>query len=347
MSSIIGHLLPSPRDLELLYPLSAENHLFIQASRQTASQILKGLDGRLAILVGPCSIHDPNQALEYGSRLKALQKRLQGQFFLIMRVFLEKPRTRLGWKGMLYDPYLDGSSDLQEGLIQGRKLLRELNDLGVPCATEFLEPLTALYLSDLITWGLIGARTAASPTHRQLASGLPFPVGFKNSVHGELETALSGIVTARTPHTHFSIDPNGRLASVQTTGNPLSHLVLRGSDLKPNCDPESVQNALHHLREYHLEERVLIDCAHGNSGKDLQRQLAAFQISLKQILAGNQAIRGMMLESHLVSGKQPLGDEPDLLTYGVSITDPCLGWKETEELLLEAAPLISMSSVQK
>lgn len=349
MSSVISHQLLTPAELETLYPLPSCTSNFISRSRQTASEIITGKDPRIALLVGPCSIHDPAQALAYAEKIRRLQSYVESQFFLIMRVFLEKPRTRLGWKGLLYDPYLNGSNDLQEGLIQARKLLVQIAEMDVPSATEFLEPLTAVYYSDLITWGLIGARTSASPPHRQLASGLPFPIGFKNGIHGELDVALSGIVTARTPHTHFALDPSGRISSVQTTGNPLAHLVLRGSELKPNCDRESIHQALAILRNYHLEERLLIDCAHGNSGKDLKRQKEVFANIIEELGSANRSIRGLMLESHLFSGKQPLSDEPDTLLYGVSITDPCLGWDETEELILTASDRLSISinSVQK
>jgi 3-deoxy-7-phosphoheptulonate synthase len=349
MSSVIKNSLPSPLEMEKQFPLSPEAMRTVQASRITATKILRGEDPRLALLVGPCSIHDPLEAIEYGIKLKALQEQSQEKLFLIMRVFLEKPRTRLGWKGMLYDPYLDGSSDLQEGLCQARKLLLELNELGVPCATEFLDPLVAIYTADFISWGLIGARTSASQPHRQLASGLPFPVGFKNDIHGQLDPAISGIVTARMPHAHFSIDRNGRIASLQTTGNSLTHLVLRGSDVKPNCDSESIKTALRLLREHHLEERLVIDCAHGNSGKNLRQQRNVFFSALEQ---NHPSVRALMIESQLIEGKQPLDEEPDQLLYGVSVTDPCFGWEETEELILLASgklafPSISMSSVQK
>ncbi|MDE3045395.1 MAG: 3-deoxy-7-phosphoheptulonate synthase [Verrucomicrobiota bacterium] len=369
MTSVCQTLLAPPAEIEGLYPLSPTAAETVHRGRSHSVKILRKEEGRLALLIGPCSIHDPEEALEYGKRLAELQGKVASSFFLIMRVFVEKPRTRLGWKGMLYDPYLDGSNDLQEGVHRSRKLLLELNELGVPCATEFLEPLVAPYLSDLIAWGIIGARTGASQPHRQLVSGLPFPVGFKNGVHGDLDTPISSILAARIPHSHFGIDRDGRIASVQTTGNPLAHLILRGSAQGPNCEPASVQEALRFLREHHLEEKLLIDCSHGNSGKDFQRQKWAFETALKQ---KNPAIRGLMLESNLRAGKQPLNEprpkgrgmiweefetppkfgcelpgpkgpgfrrpdeEPDQLQYGISITDPCLNWEETEDLILRA-----------
>ena len=344
MSSICHLNLLSPDELEHELPAPSISHF-----RTTAIKILRKEDSRIAILLGPCSIHDVEGAIDFGQRLSELQKQLS-HFFLIMRVFFEKPRTRLGWKGWMYDPYLDGSNNLQEGLRSSRKLLIQLNELGVPCATEFLEPLIAPYLSHLITWGLIGARTSASQPHRQLASGFNFPIGFKNGVYGELEPALSGILSARMPHAHFSIDRKGRIAAAQSTGTSYAHLVLRGSEEGPNCDAASVQAALQILRDHHLDERLAVDCSHGNSGKDPERQKWAFQTVMEQIESGNKAIRALMLESHLAPGKQPLGDEPENLHYGVSITDACLGWEETEELLLRAEErlsLTSMSSTQK
>ncbi len=314
--------------------------------RAAAAKILRNEEPRIALLLGPCSIHNPEEALAFGQKVKDLQERLS-HFFLIMRVFFEKPRSRLGWKGLMYDPFLDSSNNLEEGLRRSRRLLLDLTDLNVPCATEFLEPLVAPYLADLITWGLIGARTSASQPHRQLASGFDFPIGFKNGVYGELEPALHGIASAQIPHTHFSIDRSGRLAAVQTTGTSLAHLVLRGSEKGANCEEAHIQAALQALRAHHLEERLAIDCSHGNSGKDPKRQKWAFEMAISQIEAGNRAIRAVMLESNLSPGKQPLSED---LRYGVSITDACLGWEETEELVLRAEErlsLTSMSSVQK
>ena len=343
MSLVCQEILLSPDELENEFPALSIAHF-----RKTACHILQKVDSRIAVLLGPCSIHNPKEAMEFGARVVALQKQLT-RFFLIMRVFFEKPRTRLGWKGLIYDPYLDGSNNLQEGLRSARKLLIDLNKLGVPCATEFLEPLIAPYLSDLITWGMIGARTSASQPHRQLASGFDFPIGFKNGVYGELEPALSGIVSARMPHRYFSIHRNGKLAAAQSTGTIYGHLVLRGSEAGPNCSKESVDEVLQILREHHLEERLAIDCSHGNSGKDPEKQKWAFETVMEQIGAGNRAVRAVMLESHLFPGKQPLGDEPENLLYGVSITDSCLGWEESEELLLRAEEglVTSISSVQK
>jgi 3-deoxy-7-phosphoheptulonate synthase len=322
--------LPSPAQIKSEYPLRARD--FIAASRKTAQQILERKDRRLAVIVGPCSIHDPESALEYAKRLKKLTPEISKTFFPIMRLFVEKPRTRLGWKGMLYDPHLDGSNDIAAGLRQSRALFLQIADLGVPCATEILEPIAAPYFDDLIVWGLIGARTSASQPHRQIASGLPFPVGFKNDSQGELDVAIAGILASRIGHSYIGINAQGQVAALQTEGNCLSHLVLRGSDSHPNYDAASVAQALHTLREHRLEPRLLIDCSHGNCGKNHRRQKTVFEAVLEQA-EENKAIAGLMLESHLFGGKQPLGDDRSLLSYGVSITDPCLDWEETETLL--------------
>ncbi len=332
--------LPSPAQIKQEYPLPVSD--FISASRWTAQQILKRTDPRLALIVGPCSIHDPESALEYARRLNQLKPEIEKTFFPIMRVFLEKPRTRLGWKGMIYDPHLDGSNDIAAGLRKSRELIIKIAELGIPCATELLEPNVIPYFDDLIVWGLIGARTSASQPHRQMASALVFPIGFKNDCHGEFDAAISGVLTSRIPHSHIGIDAAGHVAALRTSGNPFTHLVLRGSDAHPNYDPHSVEKALRALHEHRLEPRLVIDCSHGNSGKDHRRQRIAFESIIHQA-AETKAIAGLMLESHLFSGKQPLGEDPSLLNYGISITDPCLGWEETETLLRS----MSMSSVQK
>ncbi|HSX26497.1 MAG TPA: 3-deoxy-7-phosphoheptulonate synthase [Chlamydiales bacterium] len=334
--------LPCPAELKEEFPLSRPAKAFIAAARKTAENILQRKDERLAAIVGPCSIHDPESACEYAGRIKKLAQELEKSLFLVMRLFVEKPRTRLGWKGMVYDPHLDGSNDIAMGLRLSRRLFVEMAERGVPCATELLEPLIVPYFDDLITWGLVGARTSASQPHRQLASGLSFPVGFKNDIHGELDVAISGIITSRLAHSHIGIDPQGKIAAVKTHGNPLTHLILRGAEQNPNYDPASVDKALRILQSQHLEPRLIIDCSHGNSAKDHRKQRLALESVTLQSLE-NKAIAGFMLESHLFAGKQPLGDDRSLLHYGVSITDPCIGWEETELLLRST----SISSVQK
>ncbi len=321
-------ILPTPAELKREYPLSPEGKAFIASSRKTAEEILIRQDERKVAIVGPCSVHDPESMKEYGRRLKKLSKEVEPHFFLVLRFFIEKSRTRLGWKGLLYDPGLDGSNDIASGLRLSRKLFVEMVEMGIPCATELLEPLVIPYFDDLIVWGMIGARTSASQPHRQMASGLPFPVGFKNGVHGELDVAISGILTSRLPHSHIGIDSNGRIASILSQGNPFTHLVLRGSEHQTNFDGASVAKAIRILQSQHLEPRLIIDCSHGNSGKDPQKQRIAFESVMEQ---KNPYIAGIMLESHLLGGKQSIGGGP--LQYGLSITDPCLGWEETEALL--------------
>lgn len=339
--------LPSPSQIKKEFPLSEAVRKFISQSRHSASKIIQRSDQRLAAIVGPCSIHDPQSAIEFAQKFKKLSSEIEKSFFPVMRLFIEKSRTRMGWKGMLYDPHLDGSNDIAAGLKISRKLLLEITELGVPCAVELLEPLAAPYFDDLIVWGLIGARTSASQPHRQMVSGLPFPTGFKNDVHGELDVAISGIMTSRSPHSHIGINPEGKIANIKTRGNPLTHLILRGSENQTNYDAASVAKALGQLKEHHLEQRLLIDCSHGNSKKDHKKQQVALESIIEQINEGNKAIAGFMFESHLKTGKQPLGDDGSLLRYGVSITDPCLGWEETESLLKWAAEQSSIHSFQK
>lgn len=336
--------LPTPAELKAEFPSPA--------FRREGASLLMRKDQRLVVLVGPCSIHDPVAAVEYAERLRKLSREVEKSLFLIMRVFFEKPRTGHGWKGLLYDPYLDHSSEIGAGLCLSRKLLLQINALGIPCAAELLEPLVLPYFDDLLTWGVIGARTAASQPHRQMASGLAFPVGFKNDIHGELDVAISGILSSRLPHTHIGIDNEGKICRVETRGNPLTHLILRGSETETNFDPSSVAKAICSLKKHHLEPRLFIDCSHGNSKKDHRNQHSAFLSSIEQICDGNDAIAGVMLESNLYAGKQPLGEDPSFLHYGISVTDSCIGWEETESLLLWAAERLScrsmsINSVQK
>lgn len=338
--------LPSPAQLKSEMPISAVQQRFIDASRKTAKRVLHGHDERLACIIGPCSIHEPSSALEYAKRLKLLSQEIQASFFPVMRVFCEKPRTRCGWKGMIYDPDLNDSCDLAKGLRQVRALLLSLVELEVPAATEFLDPLIAPYFEDLITWGFIGARTSASQPHRQLVSSFSFPVGFKNSIYGEIGAALNGIYNAREPHVYFGLSMDGTIASLRSKGNPWAHLVLRGSEKNSNFDPLSIGLAAEELTAMGLEKRLLIDCSHGNSGKNHRLQPSVFQNILAQIEAGSKCIAGVMIESHLFEGSQPHHEDPQKLSYGLSITDSCLGWEETRELFVSAGLPTSISSVQ-
>lgn len=320
--------LPSPISLKTRWPAPAS---FITNSRNIAQQILTEQDKRLALIVGPCSIHDRESTLDYAQKLKTLLPAIEKNYFCIMRFFVEKPRTLFGWTGMVYDPFLDGSNNIAAGLTLARQLLIELAEMGIPCALELLNPLVVHYFDDLIVWGMIGARTSASQPHRQMASGLPFPVGFKNDAYGQIDSAIAGILFSQRGHSHVSIDPNGSIATMRTAGNPLTHLVLRGGNQHTNYDRASISTVFHELERHNLKKRIMVDCSHGNSGKDHRLQKIAFESVVNQVKEGNRGIIGMMLESFIKPGQQSI-EGP--LRYGVSLTDSCMGWEETESLLL-------------
>lgn len=324
--------LPTPLELVRQFPADSQEHLFIEASRQTLRKILNGEDSRLALIIGPCSIHDLAAAKEYAVRLRNLAQDVSESFFIVMRVYFEKPRTALGWKGLLYDPYLDGSNDMHTGLNWTRQLLLDLAKMQIPIASEFLDPISPLYFGDLISWACVGARTSSSPIHRQMTSGLPMPVAFKNSTDGNIETAVNGVLTAQSPHTFLGINEEGNLSLIHTQGNADGHIVLRGGKNKTNYDPESVAKALKILQNKSLPQRLIIDCSHDNSNRQHERQCTVFETVLKQWEEGNQSIRGMIVESHLHAGNQPLSD-PKALKYAVSLTDPCLDWDMTHRLI--------------
>jgi 3-deoxy-7-phosphoheptulonate synthase len=333
---MIAHPLPTPLEMKTRLPLLAEEAVFIAQARQIATDIIKGKDPRKVLVVGPCSIHDRKSAMEYAERFGELAQQVKDTSFLVMRAYAEKPRTLKGWKGLLYDPHLDGSDDIKTGLLWTRELLLELAKRKIPCATEFVDPLAALYFEDLITWGFIGARTAASQPHRQFASSLTFPIGFKNAIDGNLETAVHGILSAREPHALLQVDENGKLCALESSGNPFCHIVLRGAYHFTNYDAASVKEAKKRLQEDYLPQRLMIDCSHGNCQKRFNKQQEVFFAVLEQIERGDENIFGLMLESHLESGAQALTEDPSRLKYAVSITDPCLDWKTTEELIHSA-----------
>ncbi|MDF1723120.1 MAG: 3-deoxy-7-phosphoheptulonate synthase [Alcanivorax sp.] len=322
--------LPSPSAMRERLPVDARLAAQIQAHRQTVRDILNGTDDRLLVITGPCSLHDPKAALEYGHRLSELSRQLDDKLFLVMRAYVEKPRTTVGWKGMLYDPHLDGSNDIATGLNVSRHLLLDLARLGLPLATELLHPMAADYLGDLLSWAAIGARTTESQIHREMVSGLPIPVGFKNGTDGSIDVASDAMGAAEHPHTHLGIDDNGHSALLQTAGNPDTHLVLRGGHHGPNYDADSIRQAVGALHAKGRNYRLIVDCSHANSGKDPLRQPEVLHDLLQQRASGENPIAGVMLESHLQDGKQPL-QKP--LQYGLSITDGCLGWDRTEQLL--------------
>ena len=322
--------LPSPTIMRERLPVDHALAQQIASHRQTIRNILNGEDSRLLIITGPCSLHDPKSALEYGHKLAELAERLQDNAFIVMRAYVEKPRTTVGWKGMLYDPHLDGSHDMATGLNVSRHLLRDLARLGLPLATELLHPMAADYLGDLLSWAAIGARTTESQIHREMVSGLPMPVGFKNGTDGSIDVACDAMGSASHPHTHMGMDDDGHAALLQTAGNPDTHLVLRGGNTGPNYDARSVAAAVTALQQRGQNPRLIVDCSHANSGKDPFQQPTVLRDLLAQRDAGQCHIAGVMLESHLEDGRQGQQGE---LAYGVSITDGCLGWDKTCALL--------------
>lgn len=331
--------LASPLTYKQELPALDHQLAFVSESRRQIANILEGTDQRLLLILGPCSIHDNKAAKEYATNLCRLADVVSKSFFIVMRTYFEKPRTALGWKGMLYDPHLDGSNDIAAGIRHARRLLLDLAEMQVPTATEFLDPLAARFLSDLISWSCIGARTTESQIHRQLASGLSMPVAFKNNTSGNVSAAVKGVMTAACPHAFFGIDDSGHLAIVRTKGNPHAHIALRGGEMSPNYDPESIEKALELLRKNHLPERLLIDCSHDNSKRCQDRQKAVFEAVIQQSLNGNNAIRGLALESHLFAGSQRMSLDKSRLRYAVSLTDPCLDWETTESLIRHHAAL--------
>jgi 3-deoxy-7-phosphoheptulonate synthase len=333
--------LTSPRALKEKLPVTEDIGNTVFSGRREVEDILTGKDNRLLIIVGPCSIHDMKSAREYAAKLAALRRELNGQFCIIMRVYFEKPRTTIGWKGFINDPHLNDTYDIEHGLYHARKLLLEMNEMGLPAATEFLDPITPQYVADLISWAAIGARTIESQTHRQMASGLSMPVGFKNSTDGRLQVAIDAIRSAMHQHSFLGIDQDGHSSVITTKGNPFGHLVLRGGSHRPNYDSESIALAEKRLEKGELQQSLLVDCSHSNSGKRHEQQLAVWADILKQKQNGNRSIVGVMIESNICSGNQPFPEEPGNLRYGVSITDECISWGETERMLREGASFMS------
>lgn len=328
--------LVSPNALRLEIPVTEAAQRTILESRETIPAILEGRDRRLLVVVGPCSIHDTEAALDYAERLRVLREELSGTLYIVMRTYFEKPRTTVGWKGLINDPHLDGTFDMETGLRRARRLLVDVASKGLPTATEILDPITPQYIDDALDWAAIGARTTESQTHRQMASGLSMPVGYKNSTTGSLEVAINAMRSAREPHAFLGIDGDGRTCVVRTTGNPWGHVILRGGKDKPNYDPSNVADAVEVLRSAGLPTGLMVDCSHANSGKKHERQEVVWNSVVEQKAQGNHDLVGVMLESNLEEGNQELGDDPSNLRYGVSITDACVGWDKTEQLLLDA-----------
>jgi 3-deoxy-7-phosphoheptulonate synthase len=337
--------LSSPKDILAEYPLTEDVAQHVVLRREEVCRILSGDDTRLLVVVGPCSIHDPESCLEYARRLKDLASQVADRMMLVMRVYFEKPRTTVGWKGLINDPHLNDTFDIETGLRHARKLLLEVNQLGIPAATEMLEPITPQYIADLLTLASIGARTTESPTHRQMASGLSMPIGFKNGTDGELQIAIDAMQAARHPHAFVGINDEGRTSIVQTSGNPWGHLILRGGRSGTNYSADQLQKAKERLQAVGLSPRVLVDCSHANSNKDFRKQSIAWQDVVRQRLQGDDAAIGLMLESHLHEGAQKLEGDPSKLKYGVSITDGCIGWEETRDLILTSHEQLAATSV--
>jgi len=330
----------SPRALKARFPLPGATAAFGLQARRAIREILRGQDTeRLVVVVGPCSIHDPEAAFEYAERLKRVADKTSEQLVIVMRTYFEKPRTTVGWKGLINDPRLDGSCDIGLGLQQARKLLLRINNLGLPCATEMLDPVTPQYIADLISWAAIGARTIESQTHREMASGLSMPVGFKNGTDGNLQVALNAMLSAKHPHSFLGVNENGLTAIVKTIGNPDRHLVLRGSDSRTNYAADDVHQAIAQASDELITRSVMVDCSHGNSGKDHTRQGRVCREVVRQFREGQNGILGVMLESNLKAGKQTWR-QGGKLGYGLSITDACIGWEETAELLYSVAAAV-------
>ena len=325
----------APAELRQVFPQSDEQAEYVNASRSHIKNILKGRDHRLMVVVGPCSIHDPRAALEYAERLARLASDLFDQLFIVMRVYFEKPRTTIGWKGLINDPDMNGTHQISKGLGIARRLLCEITELLLPVANEMLDPITPEYLADYISWGAIGARTTESQTHRELASGLSFPIGFKNSTDGNLQVAIDAMNSSIHPHSFLGINRDGRTAIIQTTGNADVHLVLRGGR-KPNYSPEDIKHTEEILAKNSLFPTIMVDCSHGNSEKRHEQQPVVLDSVISQIEAGNRSISGIMIESFLEAGNQPIPKDLSQLKYGVSITDKCIDWATTEQVLRDA-----------
>jgi 3-deoxy-7-phosphoheptulonate synthase len=330
----------SPAELKEKFPQTDDTAHLVADSRTIIQNILAGTDKRRLVVAGPCSIHDHDAALEYAQRLKKLQDEVKDSVLIVMRTYFEKPRTTLGWKGMLYDPSLDNSYDIEKGFRIARGLLVDIANIGLPAATEFLDPIVPQYLADLVSWSAVGARTTESQIHRQMASGLSMPIGFKNSTDGNLSHAVEAIKASASPHSFMGIDSQGKVIIAETKGNKFGHLVMRGGSTAPNYTSEYVAFARVLLSKAGISNGIIIDCSHANSNKDYKQQRIAFLDVAEQMRQAGTQLAGFMLESFLEEGAQPL-DNPKKLKYGVSLTDSCIGWNETKELIRHLADVSS------
>ena len=336
--NVAGHeKLITPEHLKARLPVSPAAALSVRRAREEIGAVLRGDDRRLLVVVGPCSIHDPAAAREYGGRLAALAGRIDETILVVMRAYFEKPRSTVGWKGLVNDPYLNDTFRVADGLTIARKLLIELAEMGLPLSTEALNAITPQYLQDLIAWSAIGARTSESQTHREMASGLSSAVGFKNGTDGSLDAALNAMHSVAEPHRFLGIDPSGQVAVIETRGNPNAHIVLRGGTGGPNYDAASIAACQRRMEQAGLPPVIMVDCSHANSNKDPATQPEVARAIVRQVLRGNRSIIGIMLESHLHGGRQNIPERLENLRYGVSVTDACIDWSTTESLLMELA----------
>lgn len=331
----------SPAFIKSELPIAPKVAQIVSQTRDRIRRILEGEDQRVLVVVGPCSIHDVDAAHEYGAKLAQVRSQFQDQLEIVMRVYFEKPRTTVGWKGLINDPHLDDSYDINNGLRIARKLLLDLGSMGLPAATELLDPITPQYIADLICWTAIGARTTESQIHRQMASGLSMPVGYKNGTDGSFKAAINAISTAKIPHHFLGINQDGLASIVRTTGNPDGHLVLRGGAAKPNYEAPDIAAAVAALEKEAVNSAIMIDCSHGNSRKDYLKQVAVLDSINQQIAAGSTNIVGVMIESHLVEGNQSIPSDGKPKVYGQSITDACVNWATTETMLYNLAQSVA------
>jgi len=331
----------TPNALKAGLPMSAASNQTVVLGRDAIGRVLRQEDARFLVVVGPCSIHDTGAALEYAAKLNQLRQELAERLCIVMRVYFEKPRTTIGWKGLINDPHLDGTYDIEAGLQKARALLLQITGMGLPAATEFLDPIVPQYIADLVSWAAVGARTTESQTHREMASGLSMPVGFKNGTDGSLQIAIDAMRSAMTPHSFLGIDQDGVTSIIRTTGNPVGHVVLRGGRLRPNYDADSIRAATASLAQSGLTAVMMVDCSHANSGKQHARQEEVWRSLIEQRACGNRSIIGAMIESNLLEGTQPIPSNRSELRHGVSITDACLGWDATERMLRQGHEALS------
>lgn len=332
--------LKTPSEIASLFPMSEDTRKRIGTYRRQVNSIIKGEDGRLLAIVGPCSIHDTVSAIEYATKLKKLAEELSDVFFVVMRTYFEKPRTTVGWKGLILDPDMDGTYDIEKGLMVARKLLLDITELGLPVGCEVLDPIVPQYIDEIMSWSSIGARTTESQTHRNLASGLSVAVGFKNGTSGDLMTAINAMKSAEKEASFIGISKDGDSAVFRTTGNDMCHLILRGGESGPNYYEDEVENASAILRRMELNDAIVVDCSHANSRKDYTKQKRVLRNVIDQVAWGEKAIKGFMLESNLFEGSQKIAGSKEDLRYGVSVTDSCIGWEETERIMRNAAEIL-------